>query len=157
MKKILVPIDFSEVSMNALEYALSIAERHYSSVEVIHIYKYPSGDHYMPGQIYTLLSDNEEERAAIAFIEYIKNSSQRVHDLLDKVQVNFNIFMGFVPDGILTYAKEKRADLIVLGTTGASGAKAAFFGSVAGEVMESAYCPVLVIPEKSMGLLEELQ
>lgn len=149
MKKILVPIDFSPISMNSLEYALEIAAKHNSAIEVLHIYKFPEPGHYMPEHLFTMVSNNEEANASAAFIEYVKNSSPRVHELMGKVAVNFNIYMGFVPDAIITHAKDNKFDLIVMGTTGASGAKAAFFGSIAGEVMENAYCPVLAIPENA--------
>lgn len=150
MKKILVPIDFSEVSLNALEFALEIAARRQASIEVLHAYKFPAiNQSYAPVSVYSQLMEGQENKAIAEFTEFIKQSSKRTQDLIEKVSINFTLQMGFVPDVILTNAKEKRVDLIVMGTTGASGIKAAFLGSIAGEVMENAYCPVLAIPKNA--------
>jgi nucleotide-binding universal stress UspA family protein len=53
---------------------------------------------------------------------------------------------GETISSIIDMAKKEEADLIVMGTTGASGLKEIFIGSVAAEIMENAPCPVFAVP-----------
>ena len=50
---------------------------------------------------------------------------------------------------ILFYIEEYNADLVVMGTEGATGLKEIFLGSVASKVIREAVCPVIIVPEKS--------
>lgn len=151
MKKILIPIDFSEVSMNAFKYALKIAQKLKWSVEVLHIYKFPIIDPYMPVSILESLASDKQDQAVANFTNYVKSISEENHDILDDIYLNFHLQMGFAADEIITFARELRPDMIVMGTTGASSKiKAMFLGSIAGEVMEKAPCPVLAIPENAI-------
>jgi len=147
MKKILVPIDFSEAAMNAFRYALKIAENLNWEMEVLHVYKYPLVDPYMPVHILDSLSKEQQKKATADFVDYVQNLAKEDHKLLEKISMNYRLQMGFGTEEILEIAKEIRADMIIMGTTGASGIKAMFLGSVAGEVIEKAKCPVLAIPK----------
>jgi len=101
----------------------------------------------MPVDILNSLAKDNEEQAVAYFTNYIKNASEEEHKILERVSVTYHLQMGFAADEITAFVKKIRADMIVMGTTGASKLKAMFLGSVAGEVMEKAACPVLVIPQ----------
>jgi hypothetical protein len=56
---------------------------------------------------------------------------------------------GFAEDCIITEAETKKADLLVMGTKGATGLREAFIGTITAGVIESINIPVLVVPEKA--------
>jgi len=150
MKKIVVPIDFSPISINAFEYALRLADAFGCEIEVINMYSPIVSDYpYMPGNIINEIIEGKKDTAIINFIEYVKNQSEVINMLFNKVSVNIDMIPGVGTIDILEAIKKKRADLVVMGTKGASGLKETFFGSITGEVMESASCPVLAIPEEA--------
>ncbi len=149
MKTILVPIDFSPISMNALEYGIRIAHTFGCNLEVIHFYNISIVDPYTPLDIVNSLISDKEDQAAALFTEHIMNLSKEIESLFNQLSVNLRVKAGFLPTDIVDAAKSIRADLIVMGTKGASGLKEVFFGSITGEVMERAYCPVLAIPENA--------
>jgi len=150
MKKIVVPIDFSPISINAFEYALRLADAFGCEIEVINMYSPIVSDYpYMPRNIINEIIEGKKDTAIINFIEYVKNQSEVINMLFNKVSVNIDMIPGVGTIDILEAIKKKRADLVVMGTKGASGLKETFFGSITGEVMESASCPVLAIPEEA--------
>ncbi len=149
MKTILVPIDFSQCSLNALEYAIKMANKMNASIEVLHVYQIPQpiGDTYIPPEVINSLDLNREDVAIGKFTDFIMDVSSKIYPQAENVPINVSLKRGLVHTDILESAQQLRVDLIVMGTTGASGIKEMFVGSVAGEVMENAYCPVLAIPE----------
>jgi nucleotide-binding universal stress UspA family protein len=83
-----------------------------------------------------------------------KDSIPPLHDLIksegyEHLDVKHAMEEGETIETILRVAKENECDLIVMGTTGAKGLKELFMGSVAGEILENAHCPVLVVPDSS--------
>jgi len=55
---------------------------------------------------------------------------------------------GREDDETIKFAKEEKADLIVMGTHGRTGVEHVFFGSVAEKVLRNSLFPVLVIPDR---------
>lgn len=137
IKRILVPTDFSEPAVNALRYAQLLAGLTQAEVKVLHIFNVPVVDPYMPGDTLELL------------MQEVKTASEaKLNDLLkDFSGITGECMHGFVVDDINRYAEEWQADLIVMGTTGASGAKEAFFGSNASGVLGNSHVKTLSIPE----------
>ena len=136
IKRILVPTDFSEPANNALKYAQLLAKLTDAQVKVLHIFNVPVVDPYMPGDTLELLM--QELKAA---------SEKKMTDLLSGFPgVEGECLHGFVVDDVCTYAENYSADLIVMGTTGASGMKEAFFGSNASGVISQSNIKVLSVP-----------
>lgn len=152
MKTILFPTDFSEAATRAFIYALHLADKIGARIITLHVYEPldPSIGTHLPvtiRQIYETieLSTFENYRDSIPVLRDIAEKSgftsvELLHVMLESRQV--------IP-AILQQAADDHADLIVMGTTGARGLKEIFLGSVAGEVLEKAPCPVLAIPEKT--------
>jgi nucleotide-binding universal stress UspA family protein len=65
-----------------------------------------------------------------------------------KVKVTGLLLKGTAHDQIVRAAKNRRADLIVIGTHGRTGLSKLFMGSVAGRVISEASCPVLTVRGK---------
>lgn len=151
MKTILFPTDLSEAASRAFIYALQIAQKMDARIVTLHVYQWPdiSGLMHVP----RALEEMYESIDLQAFENY-----RDTLPVLDKVQseagyggieVAHTIREGKTIPTILAQAKEENADLVVMGTTGARGLKEIILGSVAGEVLENAPCPVLAVPERA--------
>lgn len=138
---ILVPTDFSEVANNALTYAISLAKKTEASVHVLHIKNFPAVDAAFPMDTYNTLIE-EIDAIAKSGLEKVKSS------LLEPSGVTYTIHdeTGFVNDEIEKYALANQIDLIVMGTTGASGLEELLVGSNAATTVARSEVPVLVIP-----------
>jgi nucleotide-binding universal stress UspA family protein len=150
MKNILFPTDMSEAAQKAFVYALQLADNQGASITTLLVFKKPiiKGAH--------LPSTMEEFYATYDLTEFqnYKDSIPPLHDLIksegyEHLDVKHAMEEGETIETILRVAKENECDLIVMGTTGAKGLKELFMGSVAGEILENAHCPVLVVPDSS--------
>ena len=150
MKKILFPTDFSEAAENAFIYALRVADKTDAEIVTFHSYRQPDlSRSRLPVTISEVYdSINLEE------FENYKDNVPRLQEIaeeqgLTKIKVSHVLEDGDTIPSILKFAKKENPDLIIMGTTGASGLKEVFVGSVAGEIMENAPCPVLAIPTEA--------
>ena len=144
--KILVPIDGSEMSMQAANLAIDVAEKYGAQIIMIHVVNI---DQYLqsigvyrlsyPDSIKKRIEDAKNE-AAKWFNEIQRNAEQR------KVPATFEVADTAlsVVGAIVNYAEREKADLIVIGTRGRSGFTRLLLGSVASGVVTYAPCPVLV-------------
>ncbi|MEK6642389.1 MAG: universal stress protein [Planctomycetota bacterium] len=143
IRKILYPTDFSELSEHALRYALSFAESHRAELHVLHVvdeaYQYwmAMGPGALP------MGPPPDEMLEIARKELAKFIESKVKAV--GVSVIPAALVGRPFMEIVSYAREKQIDLIVLGTHGRSGLRHAILGSVAERVVRKAPCPVLTI------------
>lgn len=150
MKKILFPTDLSDAANHAFIYALQLADKWNASITTIHVYQEMQiGDIHLPGSLYNFyqsmdLYSFENYRDSIPVLVELAREKGYEH-----VEVRHMLEEGEVVKTILEAAEKEEADLIVLGTTGARGLKEVFLGSVAGEVLENAACPVLAVPAKA--------
>ncbi|WP_422359269.1 universal stress protein [Reichenbachiella sp.] len=145
MKRILVPIDFSKESMNALNAAHSLAAHTDSNVLLLHIVEDPnietmkiSGEtHYDPmDNLYVkLLLDKTTERLE-AIVNDPKNSD---------LNISYKIEIGNPYSSISENIASHDASLIVMGSSGASGLQEILVGSVADKAVRHAICPVIVV------------
>lgn len=139
MKKILVPTDFSKPAENALEVAASLAKEHDAEIVVLH----------MMGLSDAVVTKNES-REVFKAMYYMKLAEQRFEELLDKeylkgIKVTETVHNYTIFSEINEIAKEMDADLIVMGSIGASGLKEVFVGSNTEKVVRTSEIPVLVI------------
>lgn len=145
MKTILVPTDFSNASANALRYAGAVAHQTGAELIVLHVVFPNEG---VDNNIY----------ASFWTDDYI---AQRQKDLGDWVRrqrrgqagqgaaVRTECIVGFPISAIVETAEKNHADLIVMGTTGATGMRGAFLGSVAAGMLGRTTIPVLIVPKKA--------
>ncbi|MBV6440394.1 MAG: hypothetical protein EPGJADBJ_02062 [Saprospiraceae bacterium] len=145
MKTILVPTDFSKCAANAFHYALEIASRTGAEIAALHVVFPNEG---VENNVYS----------AFWIDEYYK---QRERDLQNwarrhargaafkKIQIRTMCMIGFPAASVEEAVKKERADLVVMGTTGATGLRGVFLGSVASGVIARTQVPVLVVPQKA--------
>ncbi|NPA43301.1 MAG: universal stress protein [Chlorobi bacterium] len=141
MKRILVPIDFSPRSIDALKVAVQIARKTGAEIILLHLIDLPSDEVGMfvdgvPTGPAALILMN---RARAKFDELFKE------DFLQGVKVEDYVDFNKPFEGISDYAKEKDVDLIVMGSHGTSGLNGFFVGSNTEKVVRTSEIPVLVI------------
>lgn len=146
MKLILVPTDFSECSLVALRFAFEIANRANAKVVLFHSFHVPIPPPDAIVDIIPLPVLVEENRI---HLEKIADRELKKNNASAKITVECNVTSGFATDEIIIAAKNYKADLIVMGTHGASGIKKILVGSNTANVLSKAACPVLVVPEKA--------
>jgi universal stress protein A len=158
IKKILVPTDFSSISVPAIGYAVSLAKDHAAEVSVLHVVrsevmKEHFSDRYAAGG----LVSSVETPIAIARQPNIENlyetKKQVLHnflqqkiapELLRAVKVNTLIRVGKIVEEIVAAAKEEQCDLIVM-TSHGGRLRRLLHGSFTDRVVRQAPCPVLSI------------
>ncbi len=141
LNKILVPIDFSDHSRKALQYAIPFARKFNASIDLIYVVEptvYPADFSF--GQVgFPAIEDELRKRGAEELDELIKK------DIAKQVPAKRAVRTGKAFYEILLYAREEKIDFIIIATHGHSGIEHALFGSTAEKVVRKAPCPVLVV------------
>ncbi|MEY4594190.1 MAG: hypothetical protein RIQ47_600 [Bacteroidota bacterium] len=140
MKKILVPIDFSEDAENALHFAAAIGKKFNAAITLYHSYVLPVYASDLP---LGMPSDAELEKSSMDGLTYAIN---RFSKLYPEIKFDLSVNEGYAEDQISKTAKNVGADLIVMGTKGASGLREVLVGTITASVLDTAHCPVLAIP-----------
>jgi len=155
IKLVLCPIDFSEFSVRAYRYALSLAEHYRAKLvaqHVVELWRHPSASYAAAARLYEEFSQALRERGKKQLQEFVKSHTH------DEIQLELVVDQGMAPDSILSFAQAQKADLIVMGTHGRRGFDRLMLGSVTDRVMRRAPCPVLAIskpPDDSMLIVRE--
>lgn len=138
IRKILVPVDFSPASVNALDSAIAMAKRLGAELLLVNVVEKIglSGSAQSSSQELIMMHHAEQELQAMqhAIIE---------HSL---VYCEAIVTTGIVSAAITKLATIHKADLIIMGTHGLSGFKKSLIGLNAFNVVKNAACPVLTIP-----------
>lgn len=147
MKRILVPTDFSEVADNAFVHALELAKKVQGELVLLHTYQLPVIDtQYFPDN-YLSLYDSLELSQFDAFKDQMKKLRTIAEERnLQQIKMTHRLMYGDLLGCIKTSIKEDNIDLVVMGTSGASGWKEIFIGTNTGEVLISTDIPVLSVP-----------
>jgi nucleotide-binding universal stress UspA family protein len=143
LRRILFPYDFSTLSLHGLRYARSFAEAYDAELHVLHVvdeacqYWMAMGPNSVP------IGPPPEELVEASTREMEKFAAEHLSDAGFPVMTEVQMGRPFME--IIRYAREKKIDLIILGTHGRSGLKHVLLGSVAERVVRKAPCPVLTI------------
>jgi nucleotide-binding universal stress UspA family protein len=138
MKKILCPVDFSDVSANGMEYASHLAKALQASLTLLHVRTsiWPEAVQLKQES----RRSNEEIQSALALFK-------------SEVQKEFNIECSYhienttstVDETVASFAKQY--DLVVMGTNGADNTYQYVFGTNTYQVIEQSNCPIIVVPQ----------
>jgi len=150
MKKILVPIDFSPNSKNALRIAAEIARTYNASIELLHTnvaaaYAVPLSEYVSPSQY---AEDEEYDETAAGLLERVKKELLK-DPAYASLKVDTRVEEGYLFSCVRNVAAEDSVDLVVMGTKGASGVGEFLVGSNTEKVIRVAPCPVLAVPENA--------
>jgi nucleotide-binding universal stress UspA family protein len=149
VKRILVPIDFSEHSKKALKYAVQFAEQFEASIDIMYVAEptiYPTDFGF--GQFgFTDLEDELEKRGGEQLDRLVKSTVPK------GISVKKIISRGKPFYEINRYAKKRKIDLIIIATHGHTGMENILFGSTAEKVVRKAPCPVLIVRKGKKNIL----
>ena len=152
LKRILVPIDFSEHSKNALKYAIPFAQQFKASIYLIYVVEptiYPADFSF--GQIgFPNVEEELRTRGSEELGHLIKN------EIAGKVASSKVVRTGKPFYEIIQYASEESIDLIIIATHGHTGMEHILFGSTAEKVVRKAPCPVLVVRTGEREFVKEV-
>ena len=141
IKNILLPTDFSKLSLSAAEYATELAEQYGAKIHLLHVLE-------KTPPILTIHSLDLSEKKIIQTIEEearasLGKAAEKVKGKKD-IEVEQVIKKGIDYEEIINYAEEKKADLIIIATHGRTGILHTLLGSVAEKVIRFSKKPVLV-------------
>ena len=140
MEKILVPVDFSDHSSRALDYALELAKKFGSEVRLLHSYPINVAGISPYGLVLPESFDRDiREAAAKQLDEWAARAREA------GIEVKTTVTPQFPSEAIARQAEEVGADLIVMGTRGLTGLKHVMLGSVAERTLRISPCPVLTL------------
>ena len=151
LENILVPVDFSECSGAALEYALFLARSFDAAVDVLHVWEAPQ---YLGMEVMVQGPGGMGQSLA----QFVQAHAQKELDHLlaslepqGNVVVRSHLETGEPHDVIIRMAEALEADLLVVGTHGRRGISHLLMGSVAERVVRRAPCPVLTVRTPKKG------
>lgn len=150
MMNILLPTDFSENSWNAIVYAVKFLEKKSCNFFLLHVSKLNG---LTQGDTPVILSQEAIENT------YTKPSKKQLKAFLKRITTecspnvkhkfytltDYNFFI----ESIRKHVKDKKIDMIIMGTKGASGLKEHIIGSNAGDIITKVKCKTLVVPENA--------
>jgi len=136
LKEILVPIDFSRTALQALNYAVPLAKQFGARITLVHVVELPR---LTPGIEYIGIDASESRLLE----KKLKEVARRA--LPPGVNFDVVVQLGSGYDTIVSVARERKVDLIVITTHGYTGLKHVLMGSTAEQVVRHAPCPVLVV------------
>ncbi len=136
--QIIVPVDFSKITAQLVDYACYIAEKLSSTIHFVHVAEINQGHDMLlgssaSGAIKKQIIDAAEERMA----NLLADKGERCKGCTGKV------LEGDTVDTIIDQANNKKADLIIISTHGTKGLEKILLGSVTERVIKNAPCPTL--------------
>ncbi len=141
IEKILLPFDGSDHSVNAAKYALDLAKLCGSHVTIINCYEWHGNNlPEVPELLVKDLKMNLQKEAEVIL--------KRAEGIFENQGVEYKLeTISGAPGYVLAkLAKSKEYDLIVMGSHGHSDIAGLFLGSVTHKVLNTIYCPVIVVP-----------
>jgi nucleotide-binding universal stress UspA family protein len=149
MKKILVPTDFSKTSINAVEVAVEIAKKSNADITLLHVVEEASSSSFsVTGEW-----QKEDWADKLYTIKLLEKSKAQLEKLVldprfSDVKITGELRIGNAFHGMRTIITEHKVDLVVMGTSGRSGAVDSVIGTNTERVVRHAKCPVLSINKK---------
>ncbi|MEA3505697.1 MAG: universal stress protein, partial [Bacteroidota bacterium] len=156
VRRIIIPVDFSTHSINACEYALSIAENLKAEIRLLHVYYTPSLESPGFSEAYSIRTNVER---------YIKevhvNARYDMNKLIDRLNTTINkkeykyvridniLIDGEIESTIKNEVKEYKPGLIVIGLKGKGENNQRILGSVTSHLVNNTNIPILAVPESA--------
>ncbi len=160
MIKILVPVTFTDYSVNALTYALTLAGKFPSNVTILHCFS----------EYEDILEDSElkepateenvrkhEDEARDRLADLCQSTINKMSSLQgDNIDLQNRFEFGYPEDIIPDVCRKMEPDVVIMGTKSKGETIKELLGSITSDVMKRADCPVLAVPSSSSIDLEKL-
>lgn len=144
IRTIMVPVDFSENSMRAVDYAIRLGKRFGSRLILVHVYHFPV-ELLTDWSAYGTLAGSGELLEALR-----KEREEQLTALAQEkagagLEISTHVLEGTPFSEIVKLSRDEGADILIMGTRGLTGLKHVLIGSTAEKVVRKAPCPVLVL------------
>lgn len=154
-KPIIVPVDFSDKSLSAVVTAFNLAEKHRTSISLLHTYidPYVAGNLQLSDSLsYEITDINTREQIEKTTNTQMRHFASQIKEMIKQGNipaVNFktSVVEGVPEDAISEYARLHHPFLIVMGTRGPERKELDMIGSVTAEVLDKCRFTVLALPE----------
>lgn len=149
MKNILVPTDFSEEAINALDTALEFNKINNCKITLLHVVDLPS-----PPSPVDMVGDYITQVPDTFYLQqFMENSKEKMRMILkdpkfSSVGISEKVVLGNIYNSIELETVENRIDLIIMGSKGSSGIDEFLIGSNTEKVVRRVKCPVLTVKKK---------
>jgi nucleotide-binding universal stress UspA family protein len=153
-RRMLVPVDFSEQSVDAVRLAIGLAGKSKADIRLLHVYYNPMlgstssdpGDSYqlnLAGYLHKIEQDarSNMERLVNTMKEYLADEGK------EDITLSRTITNGIASREILEFSEKYKPGIIVMGARGIGHRVSGTLGSVTAEVIEKSDFPVFAIPE----------
>lgn len=150
MSQLMVPIDFSSHSRQALQSAIAVARIYKSHIHLVHIIN----DLQLPAFYSPMIGPFEGQQYEQVRKDALETLDSWMHEL-EGTDVPFttHVRVGSTAERIISFAKEQDISLLVIATHGLTGLKHMLFGSTAEQVVRYVGCPVMVLKSFGKSLL----
>jgi nucleotide-binding universal stress UspA family protein len=157
IRRILVPVDFSDHSKSACLYALNLAQKFDAEIKILHVYYAPIVDLVPITDAYSIQVDmdiNLREMEAAArknlnsFVAGVRKAAREQG--FEKVRIGYSLREGIIEEEIARVARDYKPGIIVAGSRGKGEKQSDIIGSVVYKVLDRTRVPVLAIPASSV-------
>lgn len=156
IRRILVPVDFSDYSKNACIYALELANIYKADLKILHVYYAPLIDLVPITDAYSIQVDMDinlremEDQTKKALSDFVSQINEiALSKGYGDLKINYSMCEGIVEDEIVRMAQQYKPGIIVLGTKGKGKKQSDIIGSVVHRVLDNSRVPILAVPEGS--------
>lgn len=148
MKKILVPVDFSELSMYAMDFAVEFSRAISAEIVLVHVIPFPMSQYSFTKEANRQAMENFYSES---FIDEQEEKLQEWAQLLEEADVHVTpkMIYGKPLHKICETVSKEKADYIIMGSKGVSGVKEFLVGSNAARMVRFAHCPVIIIKDQT--------
>lgn len=144
-KRLLVPVDFSDASLGALDHAARLAREWGASLRIVYVVPVDDGWLQIGREEFRDLDKSLQEQATHQLRAIATNLPHRI-------TAEIGVRIGRPAEEIAATAAETKTDLIILSTHGRTGLDRYFVGSVAERLVRLAACPVYLMPVRKESL-----
>ena len=144
MKTLVVPTDFSSVSVNALNYAVDMAQAINAGLVLLHVYNVPVSFTEAPVAPVTSVSLEEVKRSSVERLEELKKNLVILTS--GKIQIYSESRLGEPIEELEAICKSLDPMAVIMGSHGATGFERMIMGSTTLSAIKHIKCPVIVVP-----------
>jgi nucleotide-binding universal stress UspA family protein len=151
LERILYATDFSPAARAAWPWVLALASASGAAVDLLHVATQPVPDRHLSPETLGQMATHLKEQAQTEAERFLQDAGRTWPGRLPRERVTVLVGHGVMGDQVTHWARQRRADLIVMGTHGWSGLLRWMLGSVAQHVIQTAPCPVLTVSPRGAG------
>ena len=141
MKTLVVPTDFSPVSINAMNYAINLAKDIYAEVVLFHAYQVPVAFSEVP---VVTISLDEMKKQTDEKMQELRHGAQHVTS--GAVNIRAHNVLGDTVEELELFCQKEKPLAVVMGTHGAGALETIFMGSTTISTIHRIECPVIIVP-----------